>query len=150
MLRITRRLALVGALATAIGLATGTATASAASTISGLPTKAPIINKLYVPVSITVSCQTPDPFPFPFSMASVTIRQVVARNRIAHGTATINTLTCDGAPHDHTLNVFPDTGGFPGLGDSPPFKTGNAVITAQLSTGFDSVAAGPQTIKLTR
>jgi len=151
MLRITRRVALVGALTTAVGLGSGTAIASAASTISGLPSKAPIVNRLYVPVPITVSCESSDQFPFPsFASASVTIRQVVGPRRIAHGTAPVAALICDGLPQDYTVNVFPDTGGFPGGNDSPPFKKGNAVLTAQVSSGFEpAVTAGPQTIKLT-
>lgn len=153
MLRTIRRAALVGALGTAVGLGAGTASASAAAKISGLPDKAPLVNQLFVPVTIVVTCgpPTPDPFPFPpFTTASVTIRQVVSRRHIAHGTASVNNLTCDNEPHAYTLNVFPDTGGFPGGADSLPFKRGDAVISAQASTGFETVTAGPQTIRLTR
>lgn len=146
MLRTTRRAALAVALST-IGLGVGTATASAATTISGLPTTAPIVNKLYVPVPMTVSC---DSSSF-FTSASATIRQVVAGKEIAHGTASINGLICDGLPHDYTINVFPDTGsGFPGGSSSAPFKKGDAVLTAQVNTDFDFLTAGPQPIRLTK
>jgi hypothetical protein len=148
MLRITRRTALAAGLSTAMGLGVGSATASAATTISGLPTTAPIVNKLYVPLAMSISCDAPSFF---FMSASATIRQVVARKEIAHGTASINGLICDGVPHAYTINVFPDTAsGFPGGSSSAPFKQGDAVVTAQMSTDFDFVTAGPQPIRLTK
>ncbi|MEY2515008.1 MAG: hypothetical protein QOJ89_2366 [bacterium] len=149
MLRTTRRVAVAVALASAVALA-GAASASAAS-IGGLPSSAPIISKLYVPVSVTVSCEPFDPF-FMFGSASVTIRQLVSGKNIAHGTGSANELTCDGTPHPQTVNVFPDSGiAFPGLGgDSPPFAKGDAVVSATLSTMMGTSYAGPQSIKLTK
>jgi hypothetical protein len=149
MPRTIRRVALVAAITSAVALA-GAASASAAS-ISDLPSSAPIIGKLYVPVSVTVSCDPFDPF-FMFGAASVTIRQVVSGKKIAHGTGNSSSLTCDSAPHATTINVFPDNGlPFPSAGgDSPPFAKGDAVISAMLSTAMGSYSAGPQSIKLTR
>jgi hypothetical protein len=76
MLRTTRLGALGIALSTAVVLGAGTATASAATTVSGLPDTAPIINQLYVPVSLTISCDQSDPYYY-YASASATIRQVV-------------------------------------------------------------------------
>jgi hypothetical protein len=146
MLRTTRRAVLAAALGTTLALSAGTASASAAATISGLPDRVPIVNKLYVPIPLTVSCDSSD---FIFGV-SVTIRQLVSGKHIAHGTGTVNTLTCDAVPHDYTVNVFPDTAGFPGGTDSPPFAKGDAVVTAQASGFFGSASAGPQPIRLTK
>lgn len=152
MFRTTRGVAFVATLATAIGLGAGAGVASASAatpTISGLPASAPIIDRVYVPVSITVACD-PSPF-FMFESASVTITQD-AHKQIAHGTASIfGGITCDGVPHAYTLNVFPDTGsGFPPSSASPPFTRGTAVLTAQVNGGSGSATAGPQTITLTK
>jgi hypothetical protein len=149
MSRTTRGVALAAVLVTAIGLGAGSATASAATpTISDLPTTAPLVDKVYVPVSITVTCD-PNPF-FMFESASVTITQTVHKH-VAHGTATNNSIVCDGAPHSYALNVFPDTGGgFPPASASPPFNKGTAVITAQVNGGSGSATAGPHPITLTK
>jgi len=40
--------------------------------------------------------------------------------------------------------------GFPGGSSSAPFKNGGAVLTAQVNTDSDLVAAGPQPIRLTK
>jgi len=153
MLRTTRRVAVVAALASTAALA-GAASASAALTMSDLPSSAPIIQKLYVPIPLSLGC---DPNPWGFfapGYATVTIRQVVSGKTVAHGTATVTSVTCDGAPHDYTANVFPDTGGnmmMPSSSDSPPFAKGDAVVSAQFSTMNDgAVSAGPQPVKLTK
>ena len=149
MLRTTRAVAVAAALATTVALA-GAASASAATSISGLPSSAPIINKLYVPVALTASCDALDPF-YSFGSASVTIRQVVSGKKVAHGTASLSSLTCDGTPHSYTVDVFPDSGGgFPGGSDSPLFTKGDAVVTAQLWAYPASASAGPQPITLTK
>ncbi|MCA1689492.1 MAG: hypothetical protein LC720_03330, partial [Actinobacteria bacterium] len=142
MSRTARGVGVVLALATAIGLGAGTATASAATpTISGLPTTAPILDKVYVPVSFTVTCDA-SPF-FNFESGSVTITQYVHK-QIAHGTATINGIICDSVPHSYTVNVFPDTGsGFPSTSVSPPFSRGTAVLSAQVNGGSGSATVGP-------
>ena len=150
MLRTIRRVAITAALASTVALA-GAASASAATSIIGLSDSAPLIQKLYVPVVMTASCD-PDPF-FPPGSASVTIRQVVAAKNIAHGTGSISGMNCDGAPHDYTVNVFPDSASpFPGTGgDSPPFQKGDAVVSAQIGSFFGpSVTAGPEPIRLTK
>jgi len=46
--------------------------------------------------------------------------------------------------------VFPDTGGFAGGSGSPPLKSGDVVLTAQVSTDIGVVNAGPQPIRLTK
>jgi len=89
MFRTARGVAFAATLATAIGLGAGAGVASASAatpTISGLPASAPIIDRVYVPVSITVTCD-PSPF-FMFESASVTITQN-AHKQIAHGTASV-------------------------------------------------------------
>ncbi|MDX6678806.1 MAG: hypothetical protein QOE31_2858 [Solirubrobacteraceae bacterium] len=150
MLRTARRVAIAAALASTVALA-GAASASAAVSVSGLPGSAPIVNKLYVPVAVTVSCDGFEPF-FPTGAASVTIRQVVAGKSVAHGTGTVSSLICDSAPHEYTVGVFPDgAGGFPFPGaESPLFRKGDGVISAQVSTYMGSVSAGPQPITLTK
>lgn len=151
MLRTIRRAALGVALSTAAVLGTGTATASAATTVSGLPERAPIINQLYVPVSLTISC---DAFYYYSASASATIRQVVNGKEIAHGTGYVNALTCDGAPHDYTVSVFPDSASPYGpTSASPLFKKGDAVLSAQLTTYYYApitATAGPQPLTLTK
>jgi hypothetical protein len=154
MLRTTRLAALGIALSTAVVLGAGTATASAETTVSGLPDTAPIINQLYVPVSLTISCDQSDPsYPFGAS-ASATIRQVVNGKQIAHGTGSVYGLTCNGEPHVYTVSVFPDASGpFDSASASPLFKKGAAVLSAQASSGFifgASASAGPQPLTLTK
>jgi len=152
MSRTIRRVAIAAALASTVALA-GAASASAAS-ITALSDSAPLVQKLYVPVVLTASCD-PDPF-FPVAgTASVTIRQVVSGKNIAHGTGSISSMTCDGAQHDYTVNVFPDSGSVPfpgsGGGDSPPFQKGDAVVSATVGSYFGATAtAGPEPIKLTK
>jgi hypothetical protein len=153
MLRTTRLGALGIALSTAVVLGAGTATASAATTVSGLPDTAPIINQLYVPVPLTISCDQSDPYYYYYASASATIRQVVNGKEIAHGTGSVNGLTCDDAPHDYTVSVFPDSASGPFDSASPLFKKGAAVLSAQASSGFFSGAsatAGPQPLTLTK
>jgi len=152
MLRITRTVATVAALGTTLALAGSTASASAATAISDLPDTAPLVGKLYVPVTLTLACDGDPWFPFPFGGATVTIKQLVSGKNIAHGSASVGSLTCDGAPHAYTANVFPDSGAvFPGGGsDSPPFAKGDAVISAQMLTYSGSVTAGPEPIRLTK
>lgn len=130
-----------------LALSAGTASAAAATAISQLPTEAPIINKLYVPISLTVTCSPSDFMGFPGSL-SVTIRQVVHGKEIAHGSSW-NSITCDDTPHDYTVSVFPDISS-PFMGSqSPPFKKGDAVISATVSSFFpEVVTAGPQSIRL--
>lgn len=146
MLRRTRRLAALATGCTLLALGAGTAVASA-DTISALPTEAPIINKLYVPIALTVSCSPSSYFGFPGDL-SVTIRELVHGKTIAHGTSS-SSLTCDDSPHDYTVSVFPDTSGFFGS-QSAPFKKGDAAISAAVSNGFypTTTTAGPQPIRL--
>jgi hypothetical protein len=152
MLRTTRTVAVAAALASTVALA-GAASASAATSISGLPASAPIVNRLYVPMALSVACDG-DPWGFPSSASvSVTLRQVVSGKNIAHGTASVGSLTCDGAPHDYTVSVFPDgVGMFTGTNESPLFAKGDAVVSAQMNSIFTASSAmlGPQTIKLTK
>lgn len=147
MLRRTRRLATLATGCTVLALGAGTAVASA-DTISDLPTEAPIINKLYVPIPLTVSCSPSSYFGFPGNL-SVTIREVVQGKTIAHGTSS-SSLTCDDSPHDYTVSVFPDTSGFYASSESALFKKGDAAVSAAVSNGFYSttITAGPQPIRL--
>lgn len=63
----------------------------------------------------------------------------------AYGTGFINALICNGAPRRHD----PDSGGFAGGSGSPPLKSGDVVLTAQVSTDIAVVNAGPQPIRRT-
>ena len=83
MLRITRTVATVAALGTTLALAGSTASASAATAISDLPDTAPLVGKLYVPVTLTLACDGDPWFPFPFGGATVTIKQLVSGKTIA-------------------------------------------------------------------
>lgn len=145
MLRITRRVATLAALGSALALAAGASSASAATTVSGLPDSAPIINKLYVPVALTVTC---DYFDF-YSSVSVTIRQVVSGKNVAHGTAGVSGLQCDGAAHEYVANVFPDGSSPFGGVESPLFSKGAAVVSAQSSPGFPGTPTGGVTQPIT-
>jgi len=151
MLRTTRAAAVAAALASTVALAAGAATASADTSISGIPASAPIVNKLYVPVTLTVSCD-PNPGFFQFGTLSVTIRQLVSGKNIAHGTATRNNVSCDGYAAEYAVDVFPETTGAPSFGsaDSPPFTKGDAVISARISNFYTSAGVDAQTIKLTK
>jgi len=147
MLRTICRVAALATGCTVLAFGAGTAVASA-NTISALPTEAPIINKLYVPIPLTVSC-SPGYYGFPRNL-SVTIRQVVQGNTIAHGTSSMS-VTCDDTPHDYTVNVFPDGSAY-GSSASAPFKKGDAAISAAVTNYYSypptPVTAGPQSIRL--
>jgi len=146
-MRITRRMAAVAGGVLGLGLAAGTAQAAAATlTMSPLPDVAPLVQKLYVPVAVTIAC---DPSVDPlgsYYQGSVMIRQVV-RKQVAHGSQFFSG-TCDGTPHTMTLNVFPEPA-YGGAPPSSPFKKGNAVISANASMWYGGTASqGPQAIRL--
>lgn len=132
-----------------IALAAGPASASAATTMSDLPAEAPLVDKLYVPITTTISCSPASAFPglpaLPGTL-SVTIRQVVQGKSIAYGTG-MATVTCDDTPHETTAHVFP-SGGPSGASQSPPFKKGTAVISATFGNFGSSLSVGPQSIRL--
>lgn len=147
MLRTICRVAALATGCTVLAFGAGTAVASADS-ISALPTEAPIINKLYVPITMTVSC-SPGYYGFSSSNLSVTIRQVVQGNTIAHGTSSMS-VTCDDTPHDYTVSVFPDGSNYGGSA-SALFKKGDAAISAVVGNYYSyypPVTAGPQSIRL--
>ena len=132
-----------------IAATAGTASASAATTMSDLPAEAPLVDRLHVPVTMTISCSPSSAFPglpaLPGTL-SVTIRQVVQGKSIAYGTG-MATIPCDDTPHEATADVFP-SGPPSGASQSPPFKKGTAVIAATFSTFGSSLSAGPQSIRL--
>ena len=145
MLRTICRVAALATGCTVLAFGAVTAVASA-DTMSALPTEAPIINKLYVPITMTVSC-SPGYFGSPNGNLSVTIRQVVHGNTIAHGTSSMSVM-CDDTPQDYTVSVFPDADGYQTTA-SAPFKKGDAVISATISKYYSPpVTAGPQSIRL--
>ena len=133
---------LAASVATALGAA---APASAAVTVS-LPATADLSAQLLVNVPVTVTCGPAD---VTGSSLSVQLSQAV-RKQIAHGSVFRGGMfgdlafTCDGAPHPYPVTIVADSSG-------PPFKRGDAVITATASvfgTTTDQGTAGPQVIRL--
>lgn len=147
---LARKVAGVTAAVVVLALGMGVTQASAATTIDPLPASAPLVEKLYVPLLVTVTC---DPFtPLYGSMVGdVVIKQVVGSKEIAHGSKAFPRLTCDSVARTYEMNVFPD-GGSATVPPSRPFKKGNAVISAELVNIYDTTeraSRGPQTIRLT-
>jgi hypothetical protein len=137
-----------GVLTVAIALGFGApASASAAVTVS-LPATAQLTAGVLVTVPVTVTCGPYESLSG--SNLSVSIRQA-SKKAIARGSAFLGgfgaqPLTCDGAPHVYPVDVLADPGG-------PPFRKGDAVITAFASAQTDcctsdSGSAGPQVVRL--
>ena len=134
-----------------LAFAAGVSQASAATTIAPLPASAPLVEKLYVPLSITVSCDPPIDF-WTSIVGGVAIKQVIRNKEIAHGAMSLPRLTCDSVPHTYDINLFPDAGTATAP-PSAPFKKGDAVISVDVGNIYDSSTqhawVGPQTIRLT-
>jgi hypothetical protein len=129
------------------------AAASADGMTLTVGTTAHLVAGVEVDVPITVSCA---PLPPPssgtvFVMSLVLVEEAVGKS-IAHGQGFVPEVPCDGASHTATSAVIADT-------SSPPFKRGQAVVTAAFadfcvntSTGgvCDSAGSAPVTIAIRR
>jgi hypothetical protein len=147
---LARKAAAVTAGAVVCAFGAGVGEAAAATTIDPLPASAPLVQKLYVPLSITVACDPPVDF-WTSIVGNVAIRQVVRNKEVAHSSMWLPPLTCDGAAHAYDVNLFPDAGTATAP-PSVPFKKGDAVISVDVGNIYDSSAqhawVGPQTIRL--
>jgi hypothetical protein len=133
-----------------LALSAGVSQAAAATTIDPLAASAPLVEKLYVPLSVTVTCDPPTDWWASF-VGDVVIKQVIRGKQIAHGATALPSLTCDSVPHTYDIDVFPDAGTAT-VPPSAPFKKGDAVISVDVSNLYsstDRASSGPQTIRLT-
>ncbi len=143
------RAAVAATAATVLVLGAVAAQASANMSLE-VPASAPLVQKLYVALPVTVVCD-PDTPSWVFYPSGITITQVVRGKEIAHGSKGFPQLTCDGSPRSYEIDIFPDAGTVYGP-PSGPFKKGDAVIRADLVNVFSfdqRVTLGPQTIRLT-
>jgi hypothetical protein len=129
-----------------------------------------IVSGVYLAVPVQISCPDVSADLFShvyFEQVFIDVTQKTSGQGFAHGTAWFTftdqtllggavdgtPLTCDGALHSYTVNVWPDTGG-------SPFHGGRALVQASLtivgqdpndpwsSFDFNSAASGPMEIHL--